>query len=140
MAARMGVDLADRQAAQFLVPVMPQGAAWPAAGPAPDIQLADYRVDPGRVRLTVQADRAGFLRLAHPIYPTETITRNGEPVAAIGDVFSFIVMPIEAGRNDIEVSAHPSLLRRVCFGVTVVTVLGLVVLLIVSRRRNPEER
>ena len=96
-----------------------------------------YRVDPGRVRLTVLSDRAGYLRLAHPIYPTETITRNGEPGAAVGDVFSFIVLPIEAGRNDIEVSAHPSLLRRVCFGVTVATVLGLVVLLVFVRRRNP---
>jgi hypothetical protein len=137
---RMGVDLAHRQAEQFLVPVMPQGAAWPAEGPSPDIQLTGYEVDPGRVRLTVQADRAGLLRLAHPIYPTETITRNGAPVAAVGDVFSFIVLPIEAGRNDIEVSAHPSLLRRVCFGVTVATVLGLIVLLIVLPRRNPEKQ
>ncbi len=139
MVARMGVDLAHRQAAQFLVPSLPQGAAWPAAGPAPDIQLTGYRVDPGRVQLTVQSDRAGLLRLAHPIYPAETITRNGEPIAAIGDVFSFIVVPIEAGANDIEVSEHPSLLRRVCFGVTVVAVLGLFVLLLMSRRRNPEE-
>jgi hypothetical protein len=134
---RMDVDLARRQAAEFLVPAVPQGAAWPAPGPAPDIQLMNYRVDPGRVRMTVQSDRVGLLRLAHPIYPTETITRNGEPVAAVGDVFSFIVLPIEAGRNDIEVSAHPSLLRRVCFGVTVATVLGLVVLLVLV---GPRER
>jgi hypothetical protein len=139
---RMDVDLAHRQAAQFLVPVVPQGAAWPATGPAPDIQLTDYRIDPGRVHLTVQADRAGLLRLAHPIYPTEAITRNGKPLAAVGDVFSFIVLPIEAGRNDIEVSAHPSLLRRVCFGVTVATVLGLVVLLLVfmGRRDRTEKQ
>src|SRR5208283_3341318 len=77
LANRMDVNLAHRQAAQFLVPALPQGAAWPAEGPTPAIELASYRVDPGRVRLTVRSDRAGFLRLAHPVYPTETITRNG---------------------------------------------------------------
>ena len=131
LANQMDVDLAHRQAAQLLVPVLPQGAGWPAEGSAPDIQLTAYRVDPGRVRLAVLADHAGFLRLAHPIYPTETITRNGAPVAAVGDVFSFIVLPIEAGPNDIEVSAHPSLLRQACFAVTLATVLWLVTHLIV---------
>jgi hypothetical protein len=134
LVTRMAVDLAHRQAARLLVPALPQGSAWAAAGPAPAIVLEYYRVDPGRVRLTVLADRAGFLRLAHPIYPTETITRNGQPVAATGDVFSFIVVPIEAGRNEIEVSVHPSLLRRVCLGITVATVLALVGLLLFRRR------
>jgi hypothetical protein len=129
--ARMDVDLARRQASAFLVPALPQGSAWPAEGPAPDIQLTGYRVDPGRVRLTIAADRAGFLRLAHPIYPAEAITRNGEPVAAIGDVFSFIVLPIEAGQNAIEVSAHPSLLRRVCLAITAATVVGLLAVLMI---------
>ena len=32
---------------------------------------------------------------------------------------------IEAGRNDIEVTASPSLLRRVCLAITGVTVVGL---------------
>jgi hypothetical protein len=85
------------------------------------------------VRLTVLADRAGLLRLAHPIYPTETITRNGKEVAAIGDVFSFIVLPIESGRNDIEVSAHPSLLRRTCLAITAATVAGLLGVLVIRR-------
>jgi len=124
---RMGVDLAHRQAAALLLPVPPP---WPAAdGPAPAIGLDAYTVEPGRVRLTVTADRAGLLRLAHPIYPTVTVLRNGAPVAAVGDVFSFIVLPIEAGRNDIEVTASPSLLRRVCLAITGVMVVGLLVLL-----------
>ena len=130
---RMGVDLAHRQAAAFLVPAPPTGAPWPAEGPAPSITLDAYRVEPGRVRLTVTADRAGLLRLAHPTYPTQTVLRNGAPVAATGDVFSFVVLPIEAGRNDVEVYASPSLLRRVCLGITGVTVLGLLVLLVFRR-------
>ena len=127
LTGRMGVDLAHRQAIAFLLAAPPP---WPAAdGPAPAITLDSYNVEPGRVRLTVTADRAGLLRLAHPIYPTVTVLRNGTPVAAVGDVFSFIVLPIEAGRNDIEVTASPSLLRRVCLAVTGVTVVGLLVLL-----------
>ena len=134
MVDRMGVDLAHRQAAAFLVPARPP---WPAAdGPAPAIELADYSVEPGRVRLTVVADRAGLLRLAHPIYPTITVLRNGEPIAVVGDVFSFIVLPIEAGRNDIEVTASPSVLRRVCLAVTGVVVVGLLGLLGLRWRRG----
>jgi hypothetical protein len=127
LTGRMGVDLAHRQAAAILLAAPPP---WPAAdGPAPAIALDAYTVEPGRVRLTVTADHAGLLRLAHPIYPTVTVLRNGAPVAAVGDVFSFIVLPIEAGRNDIEVTASPSLLRRVSLAITGVTVVGLLVLL-----------
>ena len=134
LTGRMGVDLAHRQAAALLLPAPPP---WPAAdGPAPAIELASYRVEPGRVRLTVVADRAGLLRLAHPIYPTVTVVRNGTPAAAVGDVFSLIVLPIEAGRNDIEVTASPSLLRRVCLAITGVTVVGLLVLLGFRRREE----
>jgi hypothetical protein len=133
---RMGVDLAHRQAAAILVAARPP---WPVAdGPAPVIGLASYRVEPGRVRLAVVADRAGLLRLAHPIYPTVTVLRNGAPVAAVGDVFSFIVLPIVAGRNDIEVMASPSLLRRVCLAITGVTVVGLLFLLAFRRGRGAD--
>jgi hypothetical protein len=134
LTGRMGVDLAHRAAAAILLSAAPP---WPPAdGPAPLIELASYVVEPGRVRLTVTADRAGLLRLAHPIYPTVTVSRNGVPVAAIGDVFSFIVLPIAAGRNDIEVTASPSLLRRVCLIITGVTVVGLLGTLGFRRARS----
>jgi hypothetical protein len=137
LVGRMGVHLAHRQAAAILVAALPQGPPWPtAAAPAPAIELDAYSVEPGRVRLTVTADRAGPLRLAHPIHPTVTVLRNGEPVATIGDVFSFIVLPIEAGRNDIEITASPSLLRRVCLAITAATVAGL--LLLAFGRRSPD--
>jgi hypothetical protein len=131
---RMGVDLAHRQTAAILLPTPPPRHA--ADGPAPAIELASYVVEPGRVSLTVTADRAGLLRLAHPMYPTLTVSRNGAPVAAVGDVFSFIVLPIEAGRNAIEVTASPSLLRRVCLLVTGVTVVGLLGMLGFRRARD----
>lgn len=129
---RMGIDLVHRRAAAFLVTTRPEGPAWPAEGPAPQIRLTDYRVEPGRVLLSVVADRPGLLRLAHPIYPTETVTRNGQPVPIVGDVMSFIVLPIVAGTNEIVVSAHPSVLRRVCLGITCATVVGLLVMLVVG--------
>lgn len=131
---RMGVDLAHRQAAVILLPTPPP---WPGVdGPTPVIGLASYVVEPGRVSLSVTADRAGLLRLAHPMYPTVTVSRNGAPVAAVGDVFSFIVLPIEAGRNDIVVTASPSLLRHVCLVVTGVTVFGLLGMLGFRRARD----
>ena len=123
MVKAMGIDLTRRQAGAFLVPALPAGGGWPEQGPAPAIQILDYRVTPGRVHLVVQSDHAGLLRLAHPAYPTVTVTLNGQPAPTVADVFSFIVLPVATGRNEIEVGASPSALRRICFAITVSTVL-----------------
>jgi hypothetical protein len=87
--------------------------------------LRAYQVDPGQVRLTVDADQPGFLRLSHPIHPSLHVTENGRVVEPIRDIFSMLVIPVRAGRNHIAVVAVPSTLRLACLGVSAVCAAGL---------------
>ena len=125
---RMGADLANRRARAILLPVVP--AAWhndPAA--APVARPVAYSVAPGRVALTIEADRSGFVRLVHPMAATVSVTLDGAPADAMADVESLIVLPIHAGVNAIVVTAAPSRLRQVCFWLSAATVLALAVVL-----------
>ncbi len=137
----MDIDLDRRSAGAFLVAEPPHGAPWPAESDgAPRISLDRYEVSQSRVRLSLHADRPGLLRLAHPVYPGLVVSRNGAPVAYVGDVFSMIVLPIVAGENDIELAVHPSRLRRDCLAVSGVVglllLVGLAASLVRSGRRG----
>ncbi len=85
---------------------------WAGAG---DLALDAYTVEPGRVRLTVTADRAGLLRLAHPIYPTVSVTRN-QRAGGRGRRCVFVDRAADRGRAErrtCEVTAGTS---RACCG------------------------
>ncbi|MGE4045978.1 MAG: hypothetical protein AB7F35_14070, partial [Acetobacteraceae bacterium] len=117
---RMSPDPGRRTAAAILMPHVPAGSAWRREqAAAPSVGVVDYEVTPDRVHLVVDSDGAGFLRLAHPWSPTSIVTNNAHPVDAAPDVMSMIVLPIAPGRNDIAVVSAPSVLRQVCFAVTV---------------------
>jgi hypothetical protein len=142
MIRRMDADLATRQARAFLVPERPIGAEWAAdSATAPLLRLEDYVVEPGRLRLRVQSDRAGFIRLAHPWYATTQATRNGEKVADTRDIASMLVLPLLAGENRFEVTVPPSPLRRASFALTAAVLggclLGLVLCGVRVARRRP---
>lgn len=119
----MHVDLPNRQAAQFLLPALP-GWQFSSATP-PHAKLIDYRVSPGRVKLVIDADGPGYLRLSHPFYPALHVTENGRSVQAAPDVFSMMVVPLSAGQTDVEIFARPSTLRIVGFWITLICVSGL---------------
>jgi hypothetical protein len=119
----MHVDLPQLQAGQFLVQAMPDWGH--AGGAAPRVKLVEYRVWPGRIRLVVESDGAGYLRLSHPFYPALHVTENGVAVRAVPDVFSMMVVPVRAGETDIEVVARASRLRVVSWWISLITVAGL---------------
>jgi hypothetical protein len=135
--ARMGADPAARQAKTLLLPVVPTGDAWRAdSGETPVARLLAYIVEPGRVHLKIESDRQGFIRLVHPMAATVHVTLDGVPVEAVADVESLIVLPIHAGVNAIDVTAEPSRLRQLCFWLTAVTALLLVLVLVHAGWRN----
>ena len=135
--ARMGADPAARQAKMLLLPRLPAGSAWQAgSGETPVARQMAYTVGPGRVHLSIEADRAGFVRLVHPMATTVHVRRDGVPIEAAADVESLIVLPIHAGVNDILVTAEPSLLRQACFWVTATTALLLALALALAGARN----
>jgi hypothetical protein len=116
IARRMNIDLTERRADRFLVPRIPDGTEWSDAGGAPPhVTLADYQVKPDGVHLVVEADRGGFIRLAHPLTPNTRVTRNGVIVSAIPDVEALTVLPLIPGTNDITLVWIPSRLRQICF-------------------------
>jgi hypothetical protein len=131
---RMHPDPATRQAAAILVPPQPAQPGWDmqAQGEAPTVQLLSYVVHPGTVRLSVEADRAGFIRLAHPLGLGTQVMQDGRPVTPLADVQSLIVLPLHAGRNDFVIAPEPSGLRTICFWVSMITLGGLCLMAIVQ--------
>jgi len=124
--AAMGIDLGQRVCNTVLMPVVSQGQAWAIRPSAtPKVTLQSYRVGAGRVALRVASDLPAFLRIAHPMFPGVRITRNGVPADAAADVFSLIVLPIEAGETEIAIEVQPSWLRRVCLWVSAGAVIAL---------------
>jgi len=138
----MALRAAERTADRLFVPTLPSGPPWPApADRPPAIQLTAYAVEPGRVRVAVRTDRAGYLRLAHPAYPAIHVSRNGAPVAHLADSLNFIVVPLQAGENAYLLEASPSALRKATFAATMagfgLTVVACLVGLARGRRQRP---
>ena len=116
IASRMDIDLTAQRAERFLVPRIPAGAEWNiGGGEPPQITVAHYEVNPGSVRIVLEADRGGFARLVHPLTPDTRVTRNGVIIDAIPDVEALTVLPIQPGTNDIALVWVPSALRQICF-------------------------
>ncbi len=136
----MMVEPADRRAGRFLVPAAVTLPAWARveAAPAPVVALLSYAVPPDRVSLTLEADRAGFVRLAHPVSLGLRVVVNGQAVTPIGDAMGMVVLPIQAGRSAIELSWHPSPLRQACLWVSAGTVALLLGLAIVGGLRRSQ--
>jgi hypothetical protein len=131
--ARMRPDPATRQAAAILVPMRPLTLGWDTEreGQAPAVRLVSYAVEPGTVRLLVESDRDGFIRLAHPLGLGAQVTQDGRFVTPLTDVQSLIVLPLHAGQNDFVIAPMPSRLRRLSFWVTVGMLAGLSIFAVV---------
>ncbi len=137
-ATRMAADPGHHRAEVLLVPRVPAGEEWQPKAEAPrQVRQLAYKVEPGRVALSLETDRPGFVRLVHPMAATVSVTRDGVRVAAIADVGSAIVLPIHAGTNTIVVTAAPSWLRTLSFWLSAATVVLLAVRLTFMRAGNP---
>jgi hypothetical protein len=83
-----------------------------AAAPEP-LAVEAYEVTADRVTLAVTAPADGWLQLAHPWYPTMTVTLNGEDIDPVRGAFNLMVVPALAGENLYVIAPHRSLLRIV---------------------------
>lgn len=136
--AAEGVDLAARTAQVLLMTAGPAESV--GDGTPPHTRLEAYEVTPDRVRMRILSDAPGFVRLAHPWYPTLVTTLNGERVAARPDMLSLQVLPLRVGENVYEIHAAPSLLRRTTFWVSMATLAALATaLLVLALRQRRDE-
>jgi hypothetical protein len=139
-------DPANRRAARLPVLGVPTAAAdrVAASGAIGAAKLLDYAVTLQRVRAVVEADSPGYLQLAHPAYPGNSVLVNGRPVSPMESPLHLIVLPIDAGRSTIEIMPHVTLLE--IFGLAAsaagaaVIAAATILLAICHRRYRPVDR
>lgn len=110
---RMDYDPTTRSAGAIPVRTSLQGNRAGEAPPASwDGRIERYDVQLDRVQLSITSRLAGFAQLAHPWYPRLEVTWNGQALVPIRGTMNFLVVPVEAGRNDYEIEHRVSPERR----------------------------
>jgi len=67
--------------------------------------LTRYSVSLQKVEIRIMSGGRGYAQLSHPWYPANEVSINGKPIIPLRGAFDLVVVPIEAGINDIEI--HP---------------------------------
>lgn len=126
------------------IPIRPDQPAvrgdWGATEPLPDdavpLQVVDYKVEAQRVVLQVRVASAGYVQLAHPWYPFQSVEIDGHPAETLRGTLNLLVLPIEAGEHVITVTAYRSNLRRILGGGTVLLLVGVLAVAGIATRRE----
>jgi hypothetical protein len=118
----MQVNIVQRTAAQFLVPQLPTDTV---VGMPPHITLHSYNVTPSTVHINFTANKAGFVRLAHPITPAHVVRLNNTIVQPLSDVFAMPVLAMPQGDSQIDITVQPTNMRLYCGLITLIVVLQL---------------
>lgn len=89
----------------------PAGIAVQPA-PAAPFAVLDYEVEAQLVRMRLLLPEAGFVQLAHPWYPFQAVTVDGQAVTPLRGTLNLLVLPMGAGEHVVAVAAERSPLRR----------------------------
>ena len=76
-------------------------------------RMTSYAVDLQSVTMTVSSDAPGYVQLAHPWFPASEVRINGRVVATLEGAIDFMVVPIAAGENRIEIGPIVTPIRRI---------------------------
>jgi hypothetical protein len=111
--------------------------ALPSDGRRRAVEIDRWLVSDTGAQLDLRSERAGWLQIAHPWYPSLAVSHNGERVVPLQSAFGLIVVPVVAGANSYVV--HPTLspLRRLT---SLVAVVGFVVISVGIVRRPSADR
>jgi hypothetical protein len=93
----------------------------------PTIVVKALIVSSSQVKLNVAVSSPGFLRLSQAAHPALRVYRNGSAVTSYEDPMGFIVVPVVAGENHIEVIPETLPVQR--FG-NIVSLSGLIGMLV----------
>ena len=105
----MEIDLRDNTCKRFYIRDHDAKALFQEA---PRVEVLEHRVYNQRVSLTLQTSAACYARLAYAHYPDLQVTVNGREVEALQTAGYFIALPLNAGRQQIEITARLSPLRQ----------------------------
>ncbi len=135
-----GIDWASRLAAALPVRDIAAEGSPPAAGGAWRATLDRYQVSLQDVKMRVTASGRGYAQLSHPWYPGNQVRINGVVAAPLRGALNLIVVPIEAGVSDIDISPVTTPVRyySAIISVAMLVVAGLcaALLAIAERRRR----
>ena len=93
-------------------------------GTDPSAQVRRHEVWDQRVEIEATVSERCFARLSYAYFPSLNIRVNGKVVEAMQSSGGFLVVPLEAGENRIEIAAELSPLRRLLLGIDLMLILG----------------
>lgn len=79
--------------------------------PGANFAVQDYVVEAQRVLVRLQVPAPGFVQLAHPWYPHQSVFVDGREVERLRSTIDLIVVALEPGEHEIEIVAVRSPLR-----------------------------
>jgi len=92
------------------IPARRQLAAPPSSGAAAAVggaRVEDYTIAADRISLHLAAPQDGFVRLPHAWWPSLRAASNGAAIETTADSLGFVVLPVRAGENRLEVAPQP---------------------------------
>jgi hypothetical protein len=99
----------------------PCGAPGPAAPPV----IRAYRVGLDRVALDVELGEPGFVQLAHPWFPSTSVTVNGKAVEPIRGALDLLVLPLPSGLSAIRLQDRLTPARKSGIAVSFAGLMGI---------------
>jgi hypothetical protein len=124
-------------------------ATLPVRIPAPELprepmepglwsaKLQRYSVSLQRVDLIIEATGDGYAQLSHPWYPANRVLVNGARIQPLQGAFDFIVLPIHAGTNAIQLQGRVTPALMASAWISKAGLMGVIVVagFVASRRR-----
>src|SRR5208282_6527805 len=103
---------ATHQAAALPVRDLPAASPAPASSGPFQAALDAYDVSLQTVSLRITASGRGYAQLSHPWYPATEVRLNAKAITPLQGAFDLMVVPLEAGINDIEIGPVSTPVRR----------------------------
>jgi hypothetical protein len=104
---------------------------------SPDAQVRTHQVWDQRVEIEAEVTDRCFARLAYAYFPSLSVRVNGVETETMKSSGGFLVIPLGAGENRIEIAAQLSPLRRLLLGIDLLLVFATVWLWRRERRLPP---
>jgi hypothetical protein len=98
-----GISSESHLALALPVRGIPTGESAVADGDTWHPVLAQYNVSLETVKMQIIADGDGYVQLSHPWYPGNEVSINGRRITPLQGALGFLVLPTQAGVNNIEI-------------------------------------
>ena len=127
----MAVDRMTGTAAQILVPGFAREEEKILTNDRRGVVINSYNVTADDVRISLTAPSDGFVRLSHAWHSRLDVKLNGKIIETYKDITNFLVSPVVAGANVIEIRPHTDPLQKLGNAVSIASLVFLAAIAIV---------